>query len=146
MLVRWHSWIPLWWQQQRPPLAWGLTVMRINRFLDFIVWTDIELEEIQHPPILAPTLWLTGINQGENLCRNQSSSQTVNQHLMTCRQMPWLSATGSQGCNSKTNPLKPKEQQQHWAKSAAWYKSTEKQVLILETSRRSQLRQSSNRT
>lgn len=76
-------------------------------------------EEPSATPHPAPQLGVINVNwEGANLCGNQDSSQTVNQHPMTCRQIPWPNATRAHHCNSKTNPVKPKEQRR--VKSASF--------------------------
>lgn len=85
-----------------------VTDIRVTRWMMYI---DRQ-KQASSNLLLPPTLWLTPYWswqneywESPNLTANQGLSQRVNQHLTTCRQIPWLGAMGAQGCNSKPNPL-----------------------------------------
>lgn len=93
--------------------------------------------------------------QGENLTKDEVSSEPTSQPFTSCRRTPCLDATGAPRCNNRPNPSKPSllltsckaplicKQHRHRPKL---HQQCVAQVWILDKSQRSQLRPSFNRT
>lgn len=116
---------------------------------------------ISHP--VTNTLKLTNQYwESANLTAEHGLSKRVNQHLTTCRQMPWLGATGAQDAIAKLIPWNQGccscqahlicEQHRYRSKASSWFcqqkfdRGTEVQVLTLDMRGRSQLGDSRYRT